>query len=315
MGLTLGFVWWLNVARYDLLEGDYSNSPASMDVGSAGDVELTIVYDNNPYDPRLKAAWGFACYVNTGEAGILFDTGGDPNILFDNMEKLNIDVAEIQIIVISHIHGDHVGGLFKILEKNNCVDVYVPASFPRDFKSKVKEFGCKLVEVHEPVKICEGVLSTGELGSGIREQSLIINSSEELIVVTGCAHPGIVTVVEKAVELTGGDVYLVIGGFHLGGSSRQEIEGIVERFESLNVEKVAPCHCSGDLARRIFKDFFNSNYIESGVGRSVTIKMPPADCQKMGSVKWQCRIQMYAEPSLVGCTGVQNANLTMDTNR
>jgi 7,8-dihydropterin-6-yl-methyl-4-(beta-D-ribofuranosyl)aminobenzene 5'-phosphate synthase len=247
------------------------------EIGFAERVELKIVYDNNAYDPRLETAWGFACYIETGEVKILFDTGGESEILLANMGRLGIAVHEIQTIVLSHIHGDHVGGLFGFLRENSHVNVYVPASFPDDYKSRVRAYGSNLIEAQGALKICEGVMTTGELGSGIREQSLIVNSDRGLIVITGCAHPGIANIVESAVQLTGRNVYLVVGGFHLGGATQEEILSVVERLQSLGVTNVAPCHCSGDLARRIFKSSFRDGYVDAGAGTIIRIE-PAAYC-------------------------------------
>jgi 7,8-dihydropterin-6-yl-methyl-4-(beta-D-ribofuranosyl)aminobenzene 5'-phosphate synthase len=242
-----------------------------------GNLKLTIVYDNNPYNPDLTEAWGFACHVDTVGSKILFDTGGDSRILLDNMKTLGMDVDELQVVVLSHIHADHVSGLAGMLSRNRHVDVYVPASFPQEFKLRVESYGCGLVEVKEPLKIRNGAITTGELGSEIKEQSLIINSERGLVVVTGCAHPGIVKIIEKAAQLTDRNIYLVVGGFHLGGSAEHEIRSVVERFRCLGVEKVAPCHCSGDLARRIFRDYFKQDYVEAGVGRIIKIESQPRD--------------------------------------
>ena len=247
-------------------------------LGAAEDVKITIVYDNNAYDQRLETAWGFACYVETAEEKILFDTGGDPEILFDNMRVLGISVEEIEIIILSHIHGDHVGSLSAILEENSEVTVYAPASFPSYFKNKVRDFGCSLVEVGKAQKICNGVITTGELGSEIKEQSLVVRSSRGLVVITGCAHPGVANIVEEVIELTNMNIYLVIGGFHLSGSSEQEIKSVMERFRSLNVTSVAPCHCSGEGAKQVFKNAFGSEYIDTGVGRVIEIKSRSVDC-------------------------------------
>ena len=249
-------------------EGESEDIIASsrLEIGIAEKVALTIVYDNNPYDERLKTAWGFGCYVDVDEVRILFDTGGDPYILLDNMAKLNIDVKEIEIIVLSHIHGDHVGGLFGVLELNNWVKVYLPASFPNDFKRRVRRYGCEVIEVTDAVKICNGVATTGELGTAIKEQSLIVAKEKGLVIVTGCAHPGVANIVKKAKELTGMGVYLVLGGFHLSGASENTILSIIEQFRELGVVKVAPCHCSGDRARALFKEEFGEDYMEVGAG-------------------------------------------------
>ena len=93
-------------------EGELENLFVLSGLRIAEKVGLTIVYDNNPYDERLRTAWGLGCYVNVDGVKILFDIGGDSHILLDNMAKLNIDTKEIEIIALSHIHGDHVGGLF-----------------------------------------------------------------------------------------------------------------------------------------------------------------------------------------------------------
>lgn len=239
------------------------------EIGTAGKVKLTIVYDNNPYDQRLKTAWGFSCVVDLGEASILFDTGGNPDILIENMAELDVNMSKIEMIVLSHIHGDHVGGLFGVLERNSHVKVYVPASFSEDFKSKIKGYGCEVVEVKDATKICEGVATTGELGTGIKEQSLIVNTSKGVVVVTGCAHPGVANIVNKAKELTGEEIHLVLGGFHLVGKTKNEISSIITQLKDLGVESVAPCHCSGDLARAMLKESFGENYVDSGVGKII----------------------------------------------
>lgn len=236
-----------------------------IEMGTAEKVMLTIVYDNNVYDERLVTAWGFSCYVNVDNVTVLFDTGGDAQILLENMAKLNLDVGEIDVIVLSHIHGDHVGGLFGVLELNSQVKVYLPASFPDEFENRVREYGCEVIEVKNAVKICNGLATTGGLDT-IREQSLMIATSKGLVVVTGCAHPGVINIVKKANELTGMEVYLVMGGFHLTGASESTILSIIEQLKALGVKKVAPCHCSGDLARKLFKEKFGEDYLEVGVG-------------------------------------------------
>ena len=234
---------------------------------------IAITYDNNPYDDRLRTAWGFSCLLRLPEKTILFDTGGDSSILLDNMDQLQIDPKEIDIVVLSHIHGDHVGGLGGILNQNSDVTVYLPASFPQSLKEDVKLYGAEVKEIHEPRELFDGVYTTGELNGGIKEQSLIVKTDEGLVIITGCAHPGVVNIVQKAREIAGDRVYLLLGGFHLGGASASKIESIIDSFEQLGVERVAPCHCSGDSARRLLREHYGEGYIECGVGRRVTL--PP----------------------------------------
>ncbi len=245
-------------------------------------VTLTTIYDNYEHAPELRTGWGFSCLVRADGNNILFDTGGDSETLLHNMKKLGIETKEINMIVLSHIHSDHVGGLFGLLEENaknaggvenanNNITVYLPKSFPRDFKEKIKSYGANVVEVSSATKISDGVYTTGELGTWIKEQSLIIRTGKGLVIVTGCSHPGIVNIIKRAKELTNEIVYLVIGGFHLSASSDQELEGIIKSFRELGVEKAAPCHCSGNRTRALFHEEYADDFIENGVGKTIKI--------------------------------------------
>jgi len=238
----------------------------------AKDLDLTIVYDNNPYNEELETRWGFSCLVEGLEKTILFDVGGEGSVLLNNMEKLKIDPKKVNVIVLSHIHYDHIGGLSDFLKKNSLITVYIPKSFPQSIKDKVKKVGAELVEVHSLTEICKNAYSTGELGTWIKEESLIIKTSKGLVVITGCAHPGVVNIVEKAKEMLKTDVYLVLGGFHLCWMNLWQIKGITKGLKEQKVKKVAPCHCSGDLARKLFKKAYGKDFILSGAGKKIKIK-------------------------------------------
>ncbi len=245
---------------------------ADMPTSQGKDLSLTIVYDNNPYDEKLETRWGFSCFIKGAEKTILFDVGGVGSVLLKNMEKLKIDPKTVDVIILSHIHYDHIGGLSDFLKKNPDVTVYMPRSLPQSIKDKVKKVGAKLVEVHKPIEICKDVYSTGESGSWIKEESLIIKTSKGLVVITGCAHPGVVNIVKKAKQMCKSDVYLVIGGFHLCWMNLWQIKGIVKGVKEQGVEKVSPCHCSGNLARKQFKKVYGEKFILSGVGKTIKIK-------------------------------------------
>jgi len=194
----------------------------------AQDVIITIVYNNMPYSKELTTDWGISCLIEGLEKTILFDVGGDDSILLGNMVKLEIDQMGIDTVVLSHIHTDHTGGLWVLLETNSQIIVYLPGSFPGGFKNKAKSFCKEIVPVHKPVKICEGVWSTGELGGWIKEQSLIIDTKKGLVIITGCAHPGIVNIVKFVKGFFKKDVYLVLGGFHLMVHSENEVRQIIK---------------------------------------------------------------------------------------
>lgn len=233
-------------------------------------ITLSVVYDNNDYDPRLQTAWGFACLIEMDGTTILFDTGGDGAVLLSNMATLGLDPQEIDMVILSHIHGDHTGGLASLLAEGISPTVYVPRSFPAGFKAQV-EAKTILHEVSGPETIIEGVYTTGEMGSGIIEQAVVLKTAKGLVVITGCAHPGIARMVERAEEIGNDEIYLVLGGFHLGGKSEAEIENIIGEFQKLGVQKVAPCHCTGELATNLFHRAFGEDFIQNGAGRIIEI--------------------------------------------
>lgn len=218
------------------------------------EISLVTVYDNYQVKPELKTGWGFSCLVKMSEQSILFDTGADSSTLFSNMKKLKIDPKSIDFVFISHMHGDHTGGLQDLLKLNEDLKVYTPDLFS------------------EPTRIFKNVYSTGWLGDWTKEQSLILNTEKGLVVITGCAHPGIINIIKKSKDMLKGEVYLVLGGFHLSGNSDSELRKIIDDFRRLEVQKAAPCHCSGDRCRELFKQEYKNNFIENGVGKIIEIQ-------------------------------------------
>lgn len=236
---------------------------------------LTVLFDNYPYREGLKTSWGFSCLVTGFEKTVLFDTGGDASILAGNMDALRIDAGEIDVIVLSHAHGDHVGGIRAVLDRNPAVEVFVPGSFSGAFKAGLRSYGARVVEVEQPCRICDGVYSTGELGRSIKEQSLVLLTDRGSAVITGCAHPGIVDIVARARELYGEDVLLVMGGFHLGGAGNAAVKKVVAAMREMGVGHVGACHCSGDAARAAFASEYGEDCVEVGVGRVVELSGLP----------------------------------------
>ena len=232
---------------------------------------ITVVYDNQPYREDLVTSWGFSALIKVDGQNILFDTGGEGKILIKNMRKLNIPPKGIELVVLSHNHWDHTGGLLELIREGARPKVILLKSFPDKFKEEMRRF-VKIEEITGPREIAPGVWTTGEMGSTIIEQSLIIKTDRGLIVITGCAHPGIASIVAKAKELLGGPIYLVMGGFHLRGSSEKEILEIAKEFKKLGVINLAPSHCTGDTALSIFSREFGKHLLNSGVGAQFIVE-------------------------------------------
>jgi 7,8-dihydropterin-6-yl-methyl-4-(beta-D-ribofuranosyl)aminobenzene 5'-phosphate synthase len=233
---------------------------------------FTILYDNNSYQENIKTGWGFSCLIQGTEKTILFDTGGEDLLLLRNMQKLAINPNCVDVIVLSHFHSDHTGGLWSLLKIHPKVTILVPNSFPRDFIDQLIVYGSKVVEVGKAEEVCKDVYSAGELGEWMKEQSLMVETNRGIILLTGCAHPGIVQIVKEVKALTNENILLLIGGFHLKDHSQVEIEGIIDHLNDLGVQYISPTHCTGEFARNLFKERFANNYLEVGAGKRIILE-------------------------------------------
>jgi 7,8-dihydropterin-6-yl-methyl-4-(beta-D-ribofuranosyl)aminobenzene 5'-phosphate synthase len=237
----------------------------------ARDVTITVLCDNNPFRKGVETSWGFSCFIEGMDRTVLFDSGNNPFLLLRNMERMEIAPADIDTILLSHMHWDHTGGVYGVIENNNELTVFLPQSFSDKFKDDIKGQGVEITEVRETIKICNDVFSTGESGESIKEQSLIIRTKKGLIVITGCAHPGIISIIKKTREIIGEEMLMVLGGFHLGEESKERLKEIVLNFRKLGVEYVAPCHCTGKNAEQLFRGEYGGNFIRVGAGRVINI--------------------------------------------
>lgn len=113
----------------------------------------------------------------------------------------------------------------------------------------------------------DGQLRTDEVWD---EQGLVIDLGEGgLVVLTGCAHAGVVNTIHRAIALTGNErVRAVMGGFHLGfpTTPRENVAKTVEALRDLQVETIVPMHCSGQRAHNAFSTDLERNYVQPAVG-------------------------------------------------
>ena len=243
-------------------------SAAPATAPATGDSRLTILFDNTAFDEQLKADWGFAALVEYGNHTLLFDTGANGNILLDNMRQLGVKPESIEAIVLSHEHYDHTAGLQALLDTGIRPTIYVPSAFPNTFKKQVRS-QTKLVEVTDALMILPGIYVTRPIGP-IVEQALALKTPEGTVIITGCAHPGIVNMVRQAQEVVPGKVSLLIGGFHLLEiADKKKLKSIIAELRQLGVERVMPTHCTGNAAISLFRTEFGKNCLDGGVGRTI----------------------------------------------
>ncbi len=198
-------------------------------------MKISIIY-NNEARPGFKAGWGFSCFIESGNKNIVFDTGGEPGSLLYNMKKLELDPRAVDIIVISHDHWDHTGGLDSLIKKNgNKAEVILPKKI-------------------SPFKVSEGAYSTGLLKSkeGPDEQSLLLLANKGIVVLAGCSHPGVDLILKAAKRR--GRAHAIIGGFH-GFDKLDALAGI---------DIIGACHCTQRMDE--IKKRFPTQFLEVKAG-------------------------------------------------
>lgn len=232
--------------------------------------KISIIYDNQLHDKGLQSGWGFSCLVEHSGKKILFDTGDNAEKLESNLKNLQINPQDFEAIILSHNHRDHTGGLSSVLGKSKNCSLYFGKSYPAGFQEKIKSQGTNFILVDDLRKVFAGVFAGPEIGGfGLREIPLTVQTDKGLLIITGCAHPGIVNMIKKIKEELDKDIYLVLGGFHLGMVFG--LNSIVEDFKKLGVKKAGPCHCSGARAINLFREKFKEDFIRVGAGLKMEI--------------------------------------------
>jgi 7,8-dihydropterin-6-yl-methyl-4-(beta-D-ribofuranosyl)aminobenzene 5'-phosphate synthase len=281
--------------------------PASAEPPKA---QLTVLYDAFGKASAMQKDWGYAALVESGGKRILFDTGNNPDILMQNVKAKGIDLSKLDFVVMSHRHGDHMGGMAYLLRVNPTVKIYAPkegfgvygADLPSAFYRKdaslppeeryydgappdVMRFGAawpganfqlidKTTEVAPGIHLIALVSDkTGTLE--LRELSLAIDTPEGMVVVVGCSHPGIDKIVQTATSISP-RIHFIAGGFHLVVSQDPDIEKIVSTLhDTFKVAYVAPGHCTGEPTFTALKHTFSSRYLYAGLGTTFALGATP----------------------------------------
>jgi 7,8-dihydropterin-6-yl-methyl-4-(beta-D-ribofuranosyl)aminobenzene 5'-phosphate synthase len=291
-----------------LLVGWAGTASAAPVAGAGPDkAQITILYDAFGKDSAMQRDWGYAALVEYGGKRILFDSGNNPEILAENVRAKHIDLSKLDFVVISHRHGDHMGGLAYLLRVNPNVKIYAPkegfggifgSDLPSSFYRKdpslspeqryyggappdLMRFGSawpganfqlvdKTVEIASDIHLIS-VVSDKAGTLELREVSLAINTPDGLVLVVGCGHPGIDKIVEAASTINP-RIHLVVGGFHLVVAQDPDIEKIVTTLhDTFKVQYVAPGHCTGEPAFAALKKAFGDGYLYAGLGTTLPL--------------------------------------------
>jgi len=228
-------------------------------------MRLLILYDNAA-QPPLRAGWGFSALITLDKRKILFDTGADRLVLDHNLRILGVDLADLTDLFLSHSHCDHVGGLSYVLEHTKRVRIWAPEGMAWYLRQRTKRTKAELNVVSEPTNLGDGLFSLGTMGQTVREHGLLVKTKEGGALITGCAHPGVDRMAERAADLLGSSLSLILGGFHLEGASKDRLETLVSRLRPL-AKALAPGHCTGKEAIEFLRASF-PNVVPLAVGKT-----------------------------------------------
>ena len=268
---------------------------------------VTILYDSFGKSPTLTMDWGFAALVDYGGKRILFDTGNNAQIFEHNVKVAGVDLQKLDFVVMSHRHGDHMGGLAYLLKVNPTVKIYAPKersgvygddqpsstwyrkdpSLPAEQRyysgapPEIIHMGeawpsANFQLIDKTIEIVPGMyliaLVSDKPGTlELRELSLAIRTPDGLVLVVGCSHPGVEHIVQEASAIDP-HINLLFGGLHQIQAPDPEVERIARVLhDQYKLDRIAPGHCTGEPEFAALKKTFGDHYLYAGVGSVVDL--------------------------------------------
>ena len=268
------------------------------------EIKVTILDDNITGMPFLRAEHGLSVLLEVDGRRFLWDCGLT-DVAVHNAGLLGIDLRTIEGIGISHGHLDHAGGLQHVLLASGPKKVYMhPAAYEARYmvaggvkvfvgiplrREALEAMSAGLEFSAGPVEVLPGVTLTGEVprvtefegpepslvllkdGELVADpftddQALVVDTPDGAVVLTGCAHSGLVNIM-KHVAQGHGRVRAVVGGTHLGmGAPLSKIEATIEFLEEVLPDKIIVNHCTGSAVMSRMMDRFKERFIPGCTG-------------------------------------------------
>ncbi|MTI79281.1 MAG: MBL fold metallo-hydrolase [Firmicutes bacterium] len=270
------------------------------------ELKITTLTEDTSNQRGLLAEHGLSFLIEYNNHKILFDTGQGPSATA-NAKMLGIDFKELDFIVLSHGHYDHSGGLYSILRKSGPLDIYAHPNAleqkykllpPRSYRAtglpdpvqELKNSGAHFKLNHETTEIIPGLFLTGEIprltkyetvnpshyverdGSYIPDpmpddQAMVVETKNGPVIITGCAHAGVVNTLRYGAKICGTDyIYALVGGTHLYEASTEQVDQTIEELKQLKAKKIATCHCTGFKAQMAIYQTFGDDFITNNTG-------------------------------------------------
>ena len=249
-------------------------------------MKITALVENTTNNPSLGTQHGLSFYIEANGRKILFDMGAD-TLFLQNAEKLGVEIASVDLAMISHGHDDHGGAFGHYYTKRMKMPVYIGLDQGLE-RSRRMIFVDDFTELGSGLTLFSGVTAREyaspsnarlfmrkgqkmEPDDFLHEQSLLIQEEGKAVLIGGCAHCGIVNILERSKEILGRAPDVVVSGFHLyemGIPMRDEIRFVGSIAKRLRQEPTHyyTCHCTGRHAFDLMKEDLGQQlqYIAAG---------------------------------------------------
>ncbi len=228
-----------------------------------------IVYDtSSPTIAGMQPDFGYAVYIHADGRRILLDTGTDPDIMEQNLMSAGIDIHGLDLVVVSHNHFDHAGGLKRIRAINPDLPVYLPPNQSFAVDGEIIE---DHLWVTPNILVLRGRSDVPTAGIS-DDLSLVLRGRSGLYVLSTCSHSGVEQIVGRATKISGEPVYYFSGGARLISRPESDTQLVAEALAKHRVQVVSPSHCS--LSHRVdrkFRETLGEAVVDSQLGRKVEI--------------------------------------------
>lgn len=272
-------------------------------------ISITVLIENTAEVSALTAEHGLSLYIETPNHALLSDCGASSAFL-DNAQKLGIDIKSVDTVILSHGHYDHSGGIMPFAEVNKKAKIYMRRSaagehyhgeryigIDRDILSLPQvvliESEKVLESIDEELSVFSGIKGTRFLPKGnseltrlengknmpddfSHEQCLVIKRGGGNILISGCAHNGILNILDRYRELYHDTPSVVISGFHMMKKTEHDADDIEIIKETARELAKADTiyytgHCTGQLAFDIMKEIMGEKLRPLHTGRKIKI--------------------------------------------
>lgn len=287
-----------------------ATTPPTPATAATPPARITVLYDAFGKDAVMTKDWGYAALVEINGKRILFDTGDDAAVLAKNVKSKSVDLTKLDFVVLSHRHSDHVSGLSYVLSVNPQVKIYAPKegfgifgsdlpskfyrkdeSLPREMRyfdgapPETMKFGtlfprANIQLIDKTTEVTPGItlialISDAPGTKELKELSLAIDTPDGVVLVVGCSHAGIETIVAEAVKINP-HIHFLTGGLHLVAAQDPVIERVATALhDTYKVDYIAPGHCTGEPSFAALQRMFGDRYLYAGLGTELSMRASP----------------------------------------